>query len=166
MNVANCPRCNMYLTPGAEICPNCQLNLQHPDSYRGQFQQPQPYGAPAYRQPQTSLDSPESRKEKAYKKLLVAIAIVLMGEFLVYRIPGWLYSWFGASVYSLMRPIEWVLSLAWAGLPLLVALMLPKTNGSRVVLIIFGSIYALAKLITFVYEQFVYDPYPPVYFNF
>lgn len=160
MNIPNCPRCNMYLAPGAQTCPNCQMNLQ-----QLQFQQPQ-YGAQSFQQTQTSPGGTESRKEKAYRKLLIAIAIVLMGEFLIYRIPGWLYNWFGTSVYSLMRPIEWILSLAWAGLPLLVALILPKTNGSRVVLIIFGSIYALVKVITFVYDQFVYDPYPPVYFNF
>lgn len=165
MHNPNCPRCNMYLAPGAQTCPNCNLNLQ-------QLQFQQTHHAGQSFQAQTATDGAESRKEKAYRKLLITVAIVLMGEFLVYRIPNWLYSWFGTSVHSLTRPIEWLLTIAWAGVPLLIALVLPKKNGARVILIVFGSIFALWRVVTFVYDEFVYNPwddggiYPPVYYNF
>ena len=54
--MANCPRCNMFLAPGAQFCPNCQLNLMQ---YSYQPQQPQNFIPPM-----SGGDVSETKKEE------------------------------------------------------------------------------------------------------
>lgn len=127
----NCPRCNMILAQGAQVCPNCHLNLQQ---HMHQFHQPGPiYGAP--------MPSFESGKEKVYRKILIAFAIVIMAEFIIVQVP------YMFGFYSLSRIIGWLDLLVWAGIPLTISLLLPKDAPGRVVLIVFASIFILVRLI-------------------
>ena len=120
----------MVLAPGAVSCPNCHLNLQqfaYQQQYAAQFAQGQ---APA-----------ESNKEKLYRKLLVAFAIVLMSEFVLTQLPYY----FG--MYTFAKVINWLDMLIWMGVPLTIALVLPKNMSGRVVLIVFASIYILLRIL-------------------
>ncbi len=154
MQITNCPRCNMYLAPGAQVCPNCQLNLVHA------FQQQQ---MPHHHIPGAVT---ETKQEKNYRKLVIVIALVLLADLVVYRFPDLLEDWFGLSLYSVMKPLRFLLTLGWYGIPLAIALVLPKTNKVRTLLIIFASIYAVWQIGHYVYMQwfYTYDDYE--YYNF
>lgn len=147
MYYQNCPRCNMVLAPGAQSCPNCQLNLAQ---YAYQHQQM------AYQAAVPPADV-VTKKEGHYRKLLLIIAMLLFGDFLVYRIPELMTSWFGVYLYSWTKPFTWLLTFAWAGLPLAIALILPKKDSIRTLLIVFASIYAAWYIGHFVYYEFFYN---------
>ncbi len=152
----NCPRCNMFLAQGAQFCPNCQLNLAQ---FTYQQQQQQHFHAP----PIHGGDAVETPKETLYKKILIAICFLLMGEIIVNYSPDWLGGW----VYSITRYLHYLVKLAWIGLPLFIALMLPKKTQIRVLLIILSSIYAAVSLYYAVMYEFAYygfgDDYNYVY---
>lgn len=132
----------MFLAPGAQFCPNCQLNLAQ-FAYQQQHPQFQPPVG----------EAPESKKEKLYRKVLIAICIALFAEIIIQRMPGM----FGGSMfYTLMKPFRYISELAWAGLPLFIALILPKKNGVRVLFIVLASLYAAWSLWNFVYYEFFY----------
>lgn len=156
----NCPRCNMILAQGAQICPNCHLNLQQ-FTYQQQVQ---------YAMPPPPAASTVSRKENIYRKLLIIVVIVQMSEFLLYKIPEWLYRFWYADVFWMYTPLKWLTMLSWSGLPLIVSLVIPKGTTGRVVLIVFASIFTLWKVGGFIYDQFTYDPWgygnPYSYFQF
>lgn len=136
----------MFLAPGAQICPNCQLNLtQIP------FQQQAPHHHVAVH------NDFESKREKSYRMLLTIFVFFLMGEFFIYRIVNKLSDWFGMSLYSMLKPLNWLGILAWGGFPLVFALMLPKKGGLRIVLIVLASLYALWHIGDSIYTEFFYS---------
>jgi hypothetical protein len=153
----NCPRCNAFIQPGATFCPNC--NLQFPQAVP---QMQQTYYAP----PVVPVAAPESNKEKLYRKLLVIFALLLIGESLFWKLINKLqYEW-GWNIGWFTRAIDILTSLAFAGFPLLVGLVLPKTTSIRTVMIIVGGIWLLYRSVTLVYDMFFYSPQPFTYFNF
>lgn len=154
MQYQSCPRCNMFLAPGAQICPNCQLNLMQMP-----FQQQPHHYVPAG-------GTVETTKEKHYRKLLMIVVIMLFAELLINKIPSLLSDWFGMSLYSMMRPLHWLSALAWGGLPLVIALILPKANSIRVLLIVFASIYAAWHIGSYFYYEFFYSYDDYEYQNF
>lgn len=153
--MSNCPRCNMFLAPGAQFCPNCQLNLMQ---YSYQQQQPQNFGPPMQ-----AGDVSETKKESAYKKILIALCFFMMGELMINHAPDWLGGW----AYSLTRYLRYLVDIAWAGLPLFISIVLSKKSGVRVLLIVLSSIYAAVALWYWFYYQFMYygwGGYDPSYY--
>lgn len=144
----------MYLAPGAQTCPNCHLDL------RQMHHQQNPYHVSPL-----SVEV-ETGKEKLYRKLLVALVIIQMGEFAIFRLLEKLNWWAGINTYWITRPLGWLSTIGWTALPLVVALIVPKSMNGRVVLIVFAVIYALWKLSSFIYEQFYYDYDSLPYYNF
>lgn len=144
--MSNCPRCNMFLAPGAQVCPNCQLNLMQ-YSYQQQQQMPHFHTAPMG-------DGAESKKEILYRKVLIAFCIFVFAEMLTQRLPELT----GGFMYTMMKPFRYIGMIIWAGLPLFIALILPKRNQIRVLFIVLASIYCLISIYNFVYyEWFYYD---------
>jgi len=155
MQYTNCPRCNMFLAPGAQMCPNCQLNLVQ---YSYQQQQPMHHHVP--------VQNPvESKKEKQYRILLTVMICVVIGQFLIYKLAGKLYDWSGIEVYSWLRPFNWLNTLAWGAFPLVFALLLPKANKVRVLFIVLASIYGLWQVGGTFYEEF-FNSDPFSFFRF
>lgn len=142
--MSNCPRCNMFLAPGAQFCPNCQLNLAQ---YSYQQQQAQHFAPPMQ-----GGDAVESKKESAYKKILIVICFLLIGEIILDYAPNW----FGGWLYSITKYLNYITKLAWIGLPLFISIMLSKKTQVRVLLIILSSIYAAISLYYWVYYEFIY----------
>jgi hypothetical protein len=132
----------MYLAQGAQYCPNCQLNLAQ-FTYQQQASPFPPVG-----------DLPESKKEKLYRKVLIGICIAMFAEMVIHRLPDLAG---GSFLYTLMKPFNYVSAIAWAGLPLFIALVLPKEFKLRTLFIVFASIYAVVSLWYWVYYQFLYD---------
>jgi hypothetical protein len=102
------------------------------------------------------VEVPESRQEGVYRKILVALVIVLMAESVLYRIGSYLYSWFGMSNELLVRPLNWIGVFVWGGLPLMIGLILPKKHSVRIPLIVIGSLYALWHVGTFIRDTLLY----------
>lgn len=142
--MANCPRCNMFLAPGAQFCPNCQLNLLQ---FSYQQQQPQNFAPPIQ-----GSEVGETKKELVYKKILIILCFFMMGELIINHVSDWLGDW----MYSITRYLRYLIDIAWAGLPLLISLMLAKKTQVRVVLIVLSSIYAVVALYYWFYYQFMY----------
>jgi hypothetical protein len=147
MQYSTCPRCNMVLAPGAQLCPNCQLNLLQ---YAYQMQQPVHHHMPA------NVET-ETKQEKKYRVLLTIISLVVMSELLTYYIPSLLDDWFHFGLTSVLRPLSWITTIAWAGMPLVIGIILPKRNSIRVLLIIFASIFAVWHLGHFAYYEWFYS---------
>jgi hypothetical protein len=143
--MANCPRCNMFLAPGAQFCPNCQLNLMQ---YSYQQQQ-----APLFASPVQGGEVIESQKESAYKKILIAICFLLIGDLIIDYGPNILGGWF----YSITRYLGYLTKLAWVGLPLFIAIVLSKKTQVRVLLIVLSSIYAAVSLYYWVMYEYMYS---------
>ncbi|HTF02649.1 MAG TPA: zinc ribbon domain-containing protein [Bacteroidia bacterium] len=153
----NCPRCNAFVQPGASSCGNCGL------LFPGAAPQPQQtYYAPhAVQAPQA-----ESNKEKLYRKILVAFALLLVVESLFWTLTSKLqYEW-GWNIGWITSIVNLLTGIAFAGFPLVVGLVLPKTNGLRILLIILGSIWFLYRVSTLIYDRFFYSPEPFTYFQF
>lgn len=144
----------MYLAPGAQFCPNCQLQLST-------YQPVQGYAHTVAAAPA------ESKKESLYRKVLIGIVIGLVGDHLLMRFQEKMYSWFEMDIYAWMKPVDWIISLAFYGLPLFVALILPKGNSLRALMIIGGAIWLLYRVGAMIYDQFFYNPYdysyPPTF---
>ena len=151
--MTNCPRCNMLLAQGAQVCPNCQLNLMQ-YYYQQQFQNPG-----------LTNTTVETTQEKKYRILLVIIAFLGISSLVTRGFPDLLRDFIGVDMYTIMKPLQWIANIAWAGTPLVIALLLPKTNKIRVLLIVLGSIYALYDLYQFVYWEFMYS-YESIDYNF
>ncbi len=151
--MTNCPRCNMLLAQGAQVCPNCQLNLMQ-YNYQKQFQNPG-----------LTNTTVETTQEKKYRILLVIIAFLGISSLVTRGFPDLLRDFIGVDMYTIMKPLQWIANIAWAGTPLVIALLLPKTNKIRVLLIVLGSIYALYDLYQFVYWEFMYS-YESIDYNF
>lgn len=143
----------MYLAPGAQYCPNCQLNL-------AQFAyQQQAMGF----QTAPGADLPEGRKEKVYRKTLIGICIALFSDMLIRHLPD-LFD--GSFIYTAIKPFRYVVTIGWAGLPLLIALILPKKSPLRVLFIVLASIYALAAVWYWMYYEFFYYTWNEDYLDY
>lgn len=134
----------MYLAPGAQMCPNCQLNLTQIG-----FQQQMPHH-------HVSGVAMETKQEKNYRKLVIVIALVILADLVVFRLPELLEDWFGSGLYTIMKPLRLLLTFGWYGIPLAIGLVLPKTNKVRTLLIICASIYAVWQIGHYVYMEWFY----------
>lgn len=162
--LTNCPRCNVFLAPGAQECPNCRLNFAQ--TTQPQYQQatqypPSPQQFPPsqqqFQQPyhQHGGNELETPQEEKYRKILVGVFILLAVDFLLRELPYWI----GLYFFSLTGKLMWLTTLAWAGLPLLVALSLPKHLPSRQLMITLASIWVAVRVLSFIYvEFFAYNP--------
>ncbi len=143
----NCPRCNTFLQQGVQFCPNCNYQLQ------------QSYYAP----PVVGVPESAAKKEIMYRKLLVALAFYAIGDPLFWIVMRKLqYMWGPMSWIS--TPVHLLSTAIFAAIPLVVGLVLPKTSGLKMLLIILGSIWFLYYFGTRTYEQFSYNP--EMYYQF
>lgn len=153
--MTNCPRCNMFLAPGAQVCPNCQLNLM-----QFAYQQPQ-FGVPP-----VMGDAPETKTEKRYRLLLLILVFLVLSELITYRIPSLVGDWLHWDMYTMLKPLRWLSTIAWAAAPFTVAMLLPRKDKLKVLLIILGAVYGLWHLGSFVYYEWVYTYNDYEYMNF
>lgn len=151
MQHSHCPRCNMVIAPGTQSCPNCKLNLMQYAFQQQNYQE-------------TSI-SGETKQEKKYRKLVIVLAIVSLSELLIYRIPD-VFQLRGGPLNMLIQPLEWLLELAWCGIPLAIALVLPKKNKVRILFIVLGAIFALWQLQFYVGLELYQNESPAVNVTF
>lgn len=137
----------MFLAPGAQFCPNCQLNLAQ---FAYQQQQPQFHVPPGG-------EMPETRNEKRYRILLTILVFMVLSELVTYRIPDLVGDWLGFDTYRILSPLRWLSTIAWAAAPLTVAILWPRKGTLKLMLIILGAVYGLWHLGSFVYYEWVYD---------
>lgn len=151
--LTNCPRCNMFLAPGAQECPQCRMNFAQGGYQQTQYP-PSPQQYPPS-QPQFQPNAPyepETLHEKNYRKLLIGVFILIVSEFFMRYIPYWL----GGGLFALTSKLLWLTTLAWAGFPLLFAFAMPKYHPSRQMMITLASIWLAIRLIAFAYMQYSY----------
>jgi len=151
MQYSNCPRCNTPVVSGSMVCPNCQLNLAQ-YGYQQTIHHHVPVAA-------------ETPQEKKYRKLVIVLAIIALSELVVYRIPEFLGEFTG-SLSTVTRPLQWILELCWCGIPLAIALVLPKSNKVRVLFIVLGAIYALWQIYFYAHIEMMRNADPVENINF
>lgn len=142
----NCPRCNAPAMYGAQYCTNCNFNF-----------------AAAQFQPQEQAT--EAQREKRYKILLIILSCFFIFDGIFWRIMSKLSDKFGYEIYDYSDPYSWLATLAFASLPLVVGILLPKSTPWRLILIIGGSIWLAFRVYDLISaELFPENPY--VFYQF
>lgn len=128
----HCPQCNAPIIPGSPYCTNCNFNFAG-----AQYSQAQPT---------------ESKREKRYRNLLIILAAFFIFDGIFWRVLAELADRFGYEVYDYIDPYRWLTMLAYASVPAVVGLLLPKTTSWRLILIIGGSIWFAYRIFDYVRE--------------
>lgn len=126
----HCPRCNAPIIPGSPYCTNCHFN----------------FAAAQFAPNQVA----ESKREKRYRTLLIVLAVFFIFDGIVWNVIGMMADKWGYEVYDWIDPYRWLVTPAYAALPAVVGLMLPKSTPWRLILIIGGSIWFVFRMYEFI----------------